>query len=100
MQMMQEWAKENGITLKEQRKTFFNVYYHAIKKYGDKELTTHVVASTFPETPGSVHVSFRSFDKPDVRKGLEEDISKAEKLLWANGKKIEDGKESAQPAYE
>jgi hypothetical protein len=98
--MMQEWAKENGITLKEQRKTFFNVYYHAIKSYGGKELTTHVVAATFPETPGSVHVSFRSFDKPDVRKGAEEDIGKAEKLLWANGKKIEDGKESAQPAYE
>jgi hypothetical protein len=35
-----------------------------------------------------------------VRKGAEEDIGKAEKMLWANGKKIEDGKESAQPAYE
>jgi hypothetical protein len=100
MQMLQQWAKENSITLKEQRKTFFNVYYHAIKNYGGKELTMHVVASTFPETPGSVHVSFRSFDKPDVRKGAEEDIGKAEKLLWANGRKIEDGKESAQPQYE
>jgi len=100
MQMMQEWAKENSITLKEQRKTFFNVYYHAIKNYGGKELTTHIVASTFPETPGSVHVSFRSFDKADVRKGAEEDIGKAEKLLWANSRKIEDGKESAQPQYE
>lgn len=92
MQMLQDWAKQNNITLKEQRKTFFNVYYHAIKNYGGKELTLHIVASTFPETPGSVHISFRSFDKPDARKGVEEDISKAEKLLWADGRKIEDAK--------
>jgi hypothetical protein len=92
MQMLEDWAKQNSITLKEQRKTFFNVYYHAIKNYGGKELTLHIVASTFPETSGSVHVSFRSFDKPDARKGAEEDIIKAEKLLWADGRKIEDAK--------
>jgi menaquinone-dependent protoporphyrinogen IX oxidase/uncharacterized protein YqfB (UPF0267 family) len=100
MQMLQEWAKQNNITLKEQRKTFFNVYFHALKNYGGKELTAHIVAAAFPETPGSVHVSFRSFDKPDLRKGAEEDITKAENMLWANNRKLEDGLESAQPAYE
>jgi menaquinone-dependent protoporphyrinogen IX oxidase len=89
MQLLQEWAKQNNIALKEQRKTFFNVYYHAIKPYGGKELTTHIVAATFPEDPGNVHVSFRSFDKPAVRKGVEEDITKAENLIWANGRKVE-----------
>jgi menaquinone-dependent protoporphyrinogen IX oxidase len=99
-QMLQQWAKENNITLKEQRKTFFNVYYHAIKNYGGKELTIHVVPATFPDDPGNVHISFRSYDKPADRKGLEEDVAKAEALLWADGRKVEGGKESAQPQYE
>ena len=90
MQMLQEWAKQNNVVLKEQRKTFFNVYYHAIKNYGGKELTAHIVAATFPETPGSVHVSLRSYDTPADRKGMEEDLQKAETALWANNRKLMD----------
>lgn len=100
IQMLQNWAQQHNITLKEQRKTFFNIYYHAIKNYNGKELTMHIVASTFPETPGSVHVSFRSFDKPAIRSGAEEDIRKAEELLWAQGRKIEDRHETAPSVSE
>lgn len=89
MQLLQQWAKQEEIELKEQRKTFFNVYYHAVKKYDGKELAIHIVASTFPEDPGNVHVSFRSFDKPAERKGLEEEVGKAEKILWTDGRKVE-----------
>jgi menaquinone-dependent protoporphyrinogen IX oxidase len=87
--LLLQWAKENGLTLKEQRRTFFNIYYHAVKNYGDKELTIHIVPATMPDDPGNVHISFRSYDKPEVRKGVEEDVAKAEKLLWADGRKVE-----------
>jgi hypothetical protein len=87
--LLQQWARENGLTLKEQRRTFFNVYYHAVKNYGGKELTLHIVAATMPDDPGNVHISLRSYDKPDARKGAEEDVAKAEKLLWADGRKVE-----------
>ena len=90
--LLQQWAKENGLTLKEQRRTFFNIYYHAVKNYGGKELTLHIVPATMPDDPGHVHISFRSYDKPEVRKGAEEDAAKAEKLLWADGRKMEDAK--------
>jgi len=87
--LLQQWGTQAGITLKEQKRTFFNVYYHAVKTYGGKELTIHVVAATLPQDPGNIHVSFRSFDKPDQRKGIEEDITQAEAILWAEGRKVE-----------
>jgi len=87
--LLQAWGKQAGIELKQQKKSFFNVYYHAVKNYDGKELTIHVVAATLSEDPGNIHISFRSFDKPDKRKGVEEDIAKAEAILWAEGRKVE-----------
>jgi len=86
--LLKSWEKQVGANLREQKKTFYNIYYHAIKKYNGKELTTHIVASTLPEDPGNVHLAFRNFDKPDTRSGVEEDIGKAEALLWADGRKV------------
>jgi len=82
------WGEQAGIKLREQKKTFYNVYYHAVKTYDGKELTIHVVASTLPEDPGNVHVSFRNFNKPNQRKAAEADIAKAEAILWADGRKV------------
>ena len=88
--LLQEWAKQQGIDLREAQKSSFNIYYHAVKSYDGKEHTLHVVASTLTEDPGNVHISFRSYEKPDdVRKGAEEDVAKAEELLWADGRKVE-----------
>ena len=87
--LLQAWGKQAGIDLREQKKSFFNVYYHAVKTYDGNEMTNHVVASTLPEDPGNVHVSFRNFDKPDKRKGIEEDVAMAEAILWAEGRKVE-----------
>jgi len=87
--LLNDWAKNESIELKEQRKTFFNIYYHAVKSIDGKEMLLHIVASTLPEDPGNVHVSFRSYDKPDVRKPLEDSVGKAEQLLWDNGRKID-----------
>jgi hypothetical protein len=90
MALLQEWAKQQGIDLREAQKSSFNVYYHAVKSYGGKEHTLHVVASNLTEDPGTIHISFRSYEKPDdVRKGAEEDVAKAEELLWAEGRKVE-----------
>ena len=89
MSLLQTWAKQNNIDLRQQVKSSFNVYYHAVKKYGDEEITTHLVIATFPDDPGNLHVSFRCWEKPDNRKGVEEDITKAENILWADGRKIE-----------
>jgi hypothetical protein len=87
--LLNDWAKNESIELKEQRKTFFNIYYHAVKSIDGKEMLLHIVASTLPEDPGNVHVSFRSYDKPDVRKPLEDSVGKAEQLLWDDGRKID-----------
>lgn len=87
--LLKDWASQNGIDLQEQKRTFFNVYYHANKNYGGKKLTIHVVAAEFVEDLGKVQLSFRSWDKPDVRKGAEDDINKAEQLLWADGRKVD-----------
>ncbi len=87
--LLQQWAKENGIELKEQVKTFYNVYYHAVKNYGEGDIITHIVPATLPEDPGNVHISFRCYDKPDKRSGVEKDIELAEKLVWADGRKID-----------
>jgi len=89
IKLIAAWAQQNGVTLNEQRKTFFNVYYHAVKNINGKDMTMHVVAAEMPDDPGAVHISLRSYDKPDARKPLEEAIGKAELLLWADGRKIE-----------
>jgi menaquinone-dependent protoporphyrinogen IX oxidase len=87
--LLQAWGKQAGIDLREQKRSFFNVYYHAVKTYDGNEHTLHVVASTLTEDPGNVHISFRSYEKPDKRKGAEEDVTKAEAILWADGRKVE-----------
>jgi hypothetical protein len=87
--LLKQWAKTNGVDLKEQVKSSFNIYYHATKNYGGEQITTHVVIATFPDEPGNLQISFRCWDKPAVRKGAEEDIIKAEELLWADGRKVD-----------
>lgn len=89
MALLQAWSKQEEVDLREQQKSSFNVYYHAVKSYGGKEHTLHVVAATLTEDPGNVHISFRSYNKPAVRKGAEEDVARAEELLWAEGRKVE-----------
>lgn len=86
---LQTWAKQADIDLQEQRKTSFNVYYHAVKTYEGKEHTLHIVAAELTEDPGNTHISFRSYEKPDNRKGVPEDVAKAEKILWADGRRVE-----------
>jgi len=87
--LLKTWSGQTGIALKEQKRTSFIVYYHAVKTYNGNELTLQIVAATLTEDPGNVHISFRSWDKPDVRKGAEEDVARAEALLWAEGRKVE-----------
>ena len=88
--LLKTWSTQTGIDLREQRKSSFNVYYHAVKTYEGNELTLHVVAATLTEDPGNVHISFRCYEKnPDKRKGIEEDAAKAETILWAEGRKVE-----------
>ena len=87
--MLKTWAQQEGLELQEQRKSFFNIYYHAVKNIDGKDKTIHVVAAVMPDDPANVHVSLRSWDKPDARKPLEAAIGKAEQLLWADGRKVE-----------
>jgi len=97
MALLKSWAQQQGINLQEAKKSSFNVYYHAVKSYEGKEHTLHVVAAVLTEDPGSVHISFRSYEKPEVRKGAEADVAKAEALLWAEGRKVEgDTRQSIQ----
>jgi len=86
---LQEWAGENGYELRQQVKTFYNVYYHAARKDGEKERIIHIVPATLPEFPGTVHISFRSYDTPEDRAGVEKDIEAAEAMLWADGRRIQ-----------
>jgi menaquinone-dependent protoporphyrinogen IX oxidase len=86
--MIESWARDNGYDLRVQVKSFFNVYYHAAKTYGGKERIVHIVPSTMPEDPGTVHISFRSYDTPEERIDVERDIDAAEALLWADGRKL------------
>jgi hypothetical protein len=96
--LLKTWSGQTGINLKEEKKSSFNVYYHAVKTYNGNEHTLHVVATTLTEDPGNVHISFRSYDGPDERKGAEEDVARAEALLWAEGRKVEG--EKRQPISE
>ncbi len=86
--LLQTWARQADIDLQEQRKTSFNVYYHAVKTYEGKEHTLHIVAAELTEDPGNVHISFRSYEKPENRKGVPEDVAKAEEILWADGRQV------------
>ncbi|MEI6126953.1 MAG: flavodoxin domain-containing protein [Pseudomonadota bacterium] len=83
------WAKKEGLTLKELRKASYMVYYNALKNSGGKDMIIYVVAATMPDDPGNVHVSFRSWEKPKVRKPLEAAIDKGEQALWVDGRKVE-----------
>jgi len=87
--LLQTWAQQQGINLQEQKKSPFNIYYHGVKSYEGKEHTLHIVAAVLTEDPGNVHISFRSYEKPEARKGAEADVAKAEELLWAEGRKVE-----------
>jgi len=89
LQKLDVWAAEKGYELREQVKTFYNVYYHAAKKDGEDERIIHIVPSTMPEDPGTIHISFRSYDKPEERGSVEKDIEAAEAMLWADGRKIQ-----------
>ncbi|MCP4627315.1 MAG: hypothetical protein GY850_27950, partial [bacterium] len=86
--LIHQWVQGAGIELDQQVTTSFNTYYHAVKNYGGRELTFHVVTAILPEDPGYVHFSFRSYAKPKNRHGLENDINKAVALIQANSKKI------------
>ena len=86
-ELLQEWGKQADVELVEQRKTFFNFYYHAVKRRKGKDLTIHVTASLPPEDPGNTHVAFRCYAKPDIRKGAETDIELAKTILRAEGGK-------------
>ena len=89
IKLLQTWAQQADIDLQEQKKSSFNVYFHAVKSYGGKEHTLHIVAAELTEDPGNVHISFRSYEKPENRKGAEEDVAKAEEILWADGRRVE-----------
>jgi len=86
---LKQWAEDNGLDLKEQVKTDFNIYYHAVKSYGGDPVTTHLVIATFPDEPRNLQISFRCYEKPDVRKGMEADITRAEEMLWSDGRKVD-----------
>ncbi len=81
--LLRKWAGDTGLILNEQVTTFFNSYIQAVKNYDGSELTIHVVTATMPEDPGYVHFSFRSYDKPDRRTGVEKDILKAREMIKA-----------------
>lgn len=74
MNFIKKWADEKSFDLTEKVKTFYNIYYHATKKYGDKDMTVHIVAATLPEDPGYVHFSLRNYDKQEKRQAIEEEI--------------------------
>ena len=87
--LLAEWAKKDGFELKEERKADYMTWYTAIKKVDGKDKTISIVMATMPDDPGNVHISFRSWEKPDKRKDLEESAAKAEQYLWADGRKVE-----------
>jgi len=89
MNLLEAWAKKQGLTLKELRKASYMTYYNAVKNVGGKDMIIYVVAATMPDDPGNVHVSFRSWDKPEERKPLEEAIDAGEREIWADSRKVE-----------
>ena len=89
VKLIEVWAKKEGLTLKSLKTAFYMTYFNAIKNVGGKDMIIYVVAASMPDDPGNVHVSFRTWDKPEARKPLEEAIEKGEQMLWADGRKIE-----------
>ncbi len=89
VKLLDDWAKKEGLTLKEEKKAPYMVYYNAVKNIAGKDMIIYLVAATMPDDPGNVHVSFRSWDKPDVRKPLEEAIDKGEQAIWTGNRKVE-----------
>ncbi len=81
--LLYQWADRTGLALNRQRKTFFNCYYHASRKYDKNKLVIHVTMAEMPEDPDNVHAAFRCYAKPNARKGAETDIVAAKKLMRA-----------------
>ena len=78
---LKTWAKAAGVNLAEQRRTFFNVYYHGKKSYGGNEAVLHIVLGTMPEDPGYIHISVRNYDRKEKRGSLYSDINALEKQI-------------------
>ncbi|MCU0662655.1 MAG: flavodoxin domain-containing protein [Myxococcota bacterium] len=87
--LLERWAQENGLELKLEKKTYYNTYFRAQKSEGSKAGLIHIVIADVIEDPGNVHVSFRCYTKPSARKAAEDDIQSAEKILWADGRKVD-----------
>ena len=78
---LKAWAKAAGVSLAEQRRTFFNVYYHGKKSYGGNEAVLHIVIATLPEDLGYIHISVRNYDKKEKRGAMAPDVSALEKQI-------------------
>ena len=89
VKLINDWAKKEGFELQELKKADYMTYFNAIKKIDGKDKIIYIVAAIMPDDPGNVHISFRTWDKPEVRKPLEEAIDKGEQIIWADGRKIE-----------
>ncbi len=87
--LIKQWACEAGLELIEEQKTFYNVHFQARKQDDKKGLTIHIVPTTFPEDPCNVHIAFRCNGKAAIRTSAEENIARAEALLWADGRKVD-----------
>jgi flavodoxin len=87
--LINDWSKKDGYELRELRKADYMTYYNAVKKIDGKENILYIVMAIMPDDPGNVHVSFRTWEKPDKRKSLVEDAAKAEQFIWADGRKVE-----------
>ena len=86
--LITDWAVKDGFVLKEERAADYMIWYTAMKQNGGKEDTISIVMATMPDDPGNVHVSFRSWLKPEQRKALEDAAARAEELLWADGRQV------------
>jgi menaquinone-dependent protoporphyrinogen IX oxidase len=88
--LLEDWAKQNGMELKEETKTFYNKYFIATKQYnGGKALSVHIVIAEVIEDPGNTHIALNCYAKPAIREGVEEDIKKAGVILQDDGRKID-----------
>jgi menaquinone-dependent protoporphyrinogen IX oxidase len=78
---LKTWAKAANVNLSEQRRTFFNVYYHGKKNYGGNEAVLHIVIAALPEDPGYIHISVRNYDKKGKRGAMAPDVNALEKQI-------------------
>ncbi len=81
-----DWSRQTGATLNVKKRDYYILYYQAVKNYNGKNRVIHIVAALFPEDPGNVQIALRNYDRPDHRKGVSEDMTKAEEFLCANGR--------------